>query len=70
MGIPAYVPYNSISITSVGPINAINIRQIFAFSKIAQMILSNCLSNPSPSQPGKSLGTAQIQAFIISDQNC
>lgn len=70
LGIPGHVPYNSISITSVDPINAVNIRQIFAFNKITQMILSNCLSNPSPSQPGKSLAIAQIQAFIIADQNC
>lgn len=32
------------------------------------MILSNCLPNPSPSQPGKSLAIAQIQAFVIADQ--
>ena len=70
MGIPGHVPYNSISITSVDPLNAINIRQIFAFNKITQMILFNCLSNPSPSQPGKSFTIAQIQAFVIADQNC
>lgn len=70
MGIPGHVPCNSISITSVDPINAINIRQIFAFNKITQMILSNCLPNPSPSQPGKSLAIAQIQAFVIADQKC
>lgn len=34
------------------------------------MILFNCLSNPSPSQPGKSFTIAQIQAFVIADQNC
>lgn len=68
MGIPGHVPCNSISITSVDPINAINIRQIFALNKITQMILSNCLPNPSPSQPGKSLAIAQIQAFVIADQ--
>lgn len=60
-------------ITSKDPVNAINRRQIFAFNKITQMIVSDCLSNPSPSQPGKSLAIAQIQAFFfffIVDENC
>lgn len=70
MGIPGHVPYNSISILSVDPVNAINIRQIFAFNKITQMILSNCLSNPSPSQPMQSFAIVQIQPFVIVDQNC
>lgn len=58
MGIPGHVPCNS----SVYTINAVNVRPIFAFNKIAQMILSNCL--PNPSQSGKWLEIAQIQSLI------
>lgn len=38
LGIHGHIPYNSISITFLDPINAINIRQTFAFNKITLMI--------------------------------